>query len=489
MRTTGLRAIFVAVLLVLAGCAAPTATPDAGPDAATDDSSTAATPDPDREGFDDPDSDVLGWENGYWYDEPIEVDQSDGLNDSELEAYVARGMARVEHIRHLEFQSAVPVNVISRAQYQNDSKNRSGTSDSEFNRWNDQVWEALFIAGESEGSASAISNTTGSAVLGFYSPSADEIKIVTDSTGEPTIDNTTLIHELVHALQDQHFDLTDERYRGQTQDGDLAIDGVVEGDAKLVELMYVDRCDAGTWDCVKTPAAGGSGGDGSGSGPNLGVLVTIFNPYSDGPVYVNELYESGGWEAVNDAMRNPPASSEQVIHRTDEEPRPIEFEDTGTNGWTTFSDQGVDGSDTVGEASIYAMFWYQARTSGADTVNVRDILDTQLAYDTYNYDSKPSAGWANDRLFPYRNEAGSETEYGYVWVTEWDTEADAREFETAYVNILEANGVVQQNDGVYVIEDGQFADAFRVVRTGDRVVIVNGPTPADVDEIRPGLAG
>ncbi|UVE50977.1 Hvo_1808 family surface protein [Haloferax larsenii] len=482
MRTTGLRVIFVAALLVLAGCAAPTATPGA------DDSSTADTPAPDREGFADPDSDVLGWENGYWFDEPIDVDQSDGLNDSELEAYVARGMARVEHIRELEFDSTVPVSVISRTQYQRDNAGRSGSADSEFNRWNDQVWEALFVTGESEGSASAISNTTGSSVLGFYSPSDDEIKIVTDSTGAPTIDNATLIHELHHALQDQHFDLTDERYRSQTQDGDLAIDGVVEGDAKLVELMYTDRCEAGTWDCVKTPKAGGSGGGSGGSGPNLGVLLTIFQPYSDGPVYVNELYDSGGWAAVNDAMRNPPASSEQVIHRTDEEPRPIEFEDTGTNGWATFPDQGVDGSDTLGEASIYAMFWYQARTSGADTVNVRSLLDTRSAYDTYNYDARPSAGWANDRLFPYRNEADSETEYGYVWVTEWDTEKDAREFERAYLNILKSQGVAQQNDGVYVIQEGQFADAFRVVRSGDRVVIVNGPTPADVDEIRPGLA-
>lgn len=484
MRTTGLRAIFVAALLLLAGCAAPTATPGA----AGGDTTSPTTPDPDRDGFADPDEDVLGWEDGYWYDEPIAVDQSDGLNDSELEAYVARGMARVEHIRELEFRKSVPVNVISREEYRSGNANRSGEPDSEFNRWNDQVWEALFITGESEGSADAISETTGSAVLGFYSPSDDEIKIVTDSTETPTINNATLVHELVHGLQDQHFDLTDERYRGQTQDGDLAIDGAIEGDAKLVELMYTEQCESGAWDCVRTPEASGGSGGSSGSGPNLGILLTIFQPYSDGPVYLNEVYGDGGWDAVNDELRNPPVSSEQTIHVTDEEPVSIAFEDEGTNGWTTFPEQGVEGSDTVGEASIYAMFWYQARVSGAETVRPQSIVETNAQYDTYNYDAAPSDGWGNDRLYPYRNEAGSETEYGYVWVTAWDSEGDAREFEDAYLNILEANGATQQTDGVYVVEDGEFNDAFRVVRTGDRVVIVNGPEPADVDEIRPSLA-
>ncbi|EMA08549.1 Hvo_1808 family surface protein [Haloferax denitrificans] len=476
MRTTGLRAVFAAVLLVLAGCAAPTAAPggDASP----------ATPHPDRDGFDDPDQDVLGWENGYWYDEPIAVDQSDGLNDSEMEAFVARGMARVEHIRQLEFDERVPVSVVSRDDYRSASAGGAAPSDSEFNRWNDQVWEALFIAGESTGSASAISATTGSSVLGFYSPSDGEIKIVTDSPGEPTIDNATLIHELVHAVQDQRFDLTDARFRSETQDGDLATDGVIEGDASYVERQYSERCAAGTWDCVATPDTQNSrGGD-----PNLGVLITIYQPYSDGPVYVHDLYERGGWEAVNDALRNPPVSTEQTIHVTDESPRPISFADEGTNGWTTFPDQGVEGSDTVGEASMFAMFWYQARTSGAETVRVESIADTNSRYDTYNYDAEPSNGWANDRLFPYRNAAGAETDYGYVWVTEWDTDGDAREFRDAYLNILSAHDATQRDDGIYVVEDGPFNDAFRVVRTGDRVVVVNGPTPADVDEIRPGLA-
>ncbi|HKL30417.1 MAG TPA: hypothetical protein VJ898_14260, partial [Natrialbaceae archaeon] len=68
-------------------------------DEAISNASSAAPPDPDE--------DVIGWENGYWYDESIDVDQSDGLSDAELDRFVARTMARVERIRGLEFRENV----------------------------------------------------------------------------------------------------------------------------------------------------------------------------------------------------------------------------------------------------------------------------------------------------------------------------------------------------------------------------------------------
>jgi len=478
-RKRGLAAAAVALVIVLAGCGAPvldsgSSVPPAGG------SDAAATPNAD---FDDPERDVLGWEDGYWYNESVDVDQSDGLDDEELEAYVGRAMARVEYVRGEEFDSRVPVNVISREEYRNRSSGGSGSGEiSDYERWNDQVWEALFVTGESESSGEAIGETRSASVAGFYSPSDDEIKIITDSPESPTINNATLVHELVHALQDQRYDLTDAKYGGDTQDEQLAVDGLVEGDAKYVEQRYADRCGE-SWECVATPSSGGGGG--GGGSPNLGIFLTIFQPYSDGPVYVHDLVDREGWNAIDERFENPPASSEQIIHRTDEEPVPIDYRDRARNGWETFPEQGEDGSDTVGEASMYVMFWYQARNAGADTIDPRSIGNVENRYDTYNYDAEPSAGWGNDRLYPYQKGTGAEAEYGYVWATEWDTEADAREFQRAYRAILDAHDAEQRAENTYVVPDGQFADAFRVTRSGTRVTIVNGPTVADLDGIRP----
>jgi hypothetical protein len=474
----GLAVLAVAVLLVLAGCSAPVQDPEP---AASGSERVASPP----ANFSDPESDVLGWEDGYWYNEPISVDQSDGLSDEETRAYVGRAMARVEVIRKLEFERRVPVSVISRETYRNRSGGGGGAAgETDYSQWNDQVWEALFVTGESEDSNTAISTTRSSAVAGFYSPTDDEIKIITGTPESPTISNVTLMHELVHGLQDQHYDLTDRRYSAETQDGQLATDGLIEGDASYVEQQYIERC-GGAWECVETPAASGGGGGGGGGGMNLGIFLTIFQPYSDGPVYVDDLVSSEGWGAVDESFQTPPVSSEQIIHRTDETPVQIEYRDRARNGWETFPQQGEDGSDTVGEASMYVMFWHQARESGAETIDPRTLSDVDGRYDTYNYAADPSAGWGNDRLFPYRNQTSEDGEYGYVWVTEWDTRADAREFQRAYQAILDAQNAEQRAESTYVIPEGQFADAFRVTRSGTRVTIVNGPRVDDLDDIRP----
>jgi hypothetical protein len=479
MRRLQFSSLLVVTLVVLAGCAAPFAE---GPPPVGESAGDGQTDGGDAGASDlaDPASDRLGWEAGYWYNESIDVDQSDGLSDEELDAFVARSMARVEYIRGLEFESEVPVEVIARSEYRNGSREVGTPADSEFAAWNNQVWEALFITGEDTNVQQALTDTQGSSVVGFYAPGDDEIKIITENPDEPVLRNSTLVHELVHAIQDQQFDLTDERFRGETQDGDLAIDGLVEGDANYVESEYARRCASGEWECVSTPSQRG-GSDGP--SPNLGILLTVFQPYSDGPVYVASLVEEGGWDAVNDAFESPPTSTEQVIHVTDEEPVPIDFRDRSTGEWERYLSQGVEGSDTVGEASIFAMFWTQAR-AGADTINPQDLFETESSYDTYNYAAAPSTGWANDRVFPYHKGSGPTAEYGYVWVTEWDSEEDAREFLEAYRAILRAQGGSQQATNVWVIDEGPYADAFRVTRQGTRVVIVNAPTVDDLDDVR-----
>jgi hypothetical protein len=51
-----------------------------------------------------PETDQLGWENGCWADEALSITREDGLNETELDAVVARSMARVEAVRELEFE-------------------------------------------------------------------------------------------------------------------------------------------------------------------------------------------------------------------------------------------------------------------------------------------------------------------------------------------------------------------------------------------------
>ncbi|WP_277542695.1 Hvo_1808 family surface protein [Haloarcula laminariae] len=406
-----------------------------------------------------PGGDTIGWENGYWYDDPVDVTTDDGLNESELDAVTARAMARVERIRDREFESTVPVDVISRAEYRNRSRS-NGSAGPGGDPWNDQVWEALLLVGESEGSDEAISDTQGDSVLGYYSSGEDRIVVVSE-TDTPVVDRKTLSHELVHALQDQQFGLGGSP---RTQDTQLSHSGVIEGEANYIQNTYEQRCE-NRWSCIGTPARDGGGGGGGGR-DNPGVFTVLIQPYISGPGFVDRVYERGGWDAVDALHGDYPDSSEQVIHPErypDETPVSVTVADRSNAEWDRFDRDPV--GDTVGEASVFATMYHNDRTSA----------------DRHSYVSRPSEGWAGDTVVPYRDGSGGG---GYVWESRWDTERDARQFADAYRGALtEEHGASNPRGDVYVVPDGPFADAFRVVREGRTVRIVNGPTVSDLDGI------
>jgi len=403
----------------------------------------------------------LGWEGGYRYDDPLAVNASDGLNASEREAVVARTMARVERIRGLEFVEPVPVEVISREAYR-ERRGGGGSRDEAYGRWNDQVWEAAFLVGEDTAVAEAFDSVLSASVIGFYSPRDDRIVVVSDAE-TPTLDRATLAHELVHALQDQHLSLG---AGGGTQDADLAEDGLVEGDATAVEAEYETRCGS-AWDCIPRPERAGAGSDGGSF--NRGVFLTVFAPYAAGPGFVGALRNrsGGNWTAVNDAYDAFPESTEQVIHPErypDDRPANVTVPDRSGEGYERFDLDRE--TDTVGEATVYAMF----RTNGVVPAD----------HPTYVYDQRLSAGWRGDTVVPYRGADGANA---YVWRTVWDSPAEAREFLEGYRAVLDEHGAVERGDGVHVVESGPYADAFRVVRRGDAVTVVNAPTVGDLDAV------
>jgi len=403
-----------------------------------------------------PGDEELGWEGGYRYDDPLAVNASDGLNASEREAVVARTMARVERIRGLEFVETVPVEVVSREAYR-ERRGGGGSRGEAYGRWNDQVWEATFLVGEDTAVAEAFDTVFSASVIGFYSPREDRIVVVSDAE-TPTLDRATLAHELVHALQDQHLSFGG----AGTQDGDLAEAGLVEGDANAVEAEYEARCGS-EWDCIPRPERAGAG---SGGSFNRGVFLTVFAPYASGPGFVGALRDRGGWGAVNDAYDAFPESTEQVIHPErypDDRPANVTVPDRSGEGYERF-DLDRD-TDTVGEATVYAMF----RANGVVPED----------HPTYVYDQRLSAGWRGDTVVPYRGAAGEDA---YVWRTAWDSPTEAREFLEGYRAVLDEHGAVE-GDGIHLVVPGPYAGAFQVVSRGDTVTVVNAPTAGELDAV------
>jgi hypothetical protein len=501
--------VLVALSVVLAGCGTavdPGTNATPATDAPTDpDDATTAPGDGDDDGGDegdaapaDPESDVLGWEDGYWYNESITVDRSDGLNESELDAVVARAMARVEVVRDLEFEETVPVEVISRDEYAEDT---TGNEYSTADRLHQNTKaEALFMVGEDTDAIAVQEQNRAASVGGYYSPSEERIVIVSDNTSSPKMNEITLAQELFHALQDQHFDLS--QFESSTQEAHNANDGIIEGDGNLVDYLYEQRCDAGEWgDCLlPDPDAGGGGGS---SDLHIGLYVITFQPYSDGPNFVQEIRDDGGWEAVNDVYANPPASTEQTIHPEKygaDAPTDVTVTDTSSGDWSIL-EMGADSVNYAefGEAGIASMFWYASYAESVESGSASEVVVPYSAFfnqdasgeldptDPYDYNFTPSNGWDGDKLYPYvTDDSAATNETAFVWKTVWDTDADATEFANGYVTLLEHHGAepVDDREDTYVLPaDSEFDDAYYLYVDGDTVYVVNAPSVDDLDDV------
>ena len=460
-----LSALLLSVLLcvsLVAGAAAPVAA-DHG-----------AHADNHEDERDDPEMNYVGWYDGYWHDDSIDIDQSDGLNDTELDRYKARSMARVEHIRGLAFKEDVPVEVISRSEYREENPFEADL-ESEHADWNNQIWEALFIVGQDTEADAAIQNVMGGATQGYYSPANDKIVIVAPDGEPPRIDESTLIHELGHALQDQYYDLSDPKYSGDVQDRQLSTNGLIEGEAMYYEHKYREMCTAGEWACEDYE------GTTDAADANLGIQLIVYQPYSDGAEYINQLHQDGGWDAVDEAWENPPTSTREIIRPGEESAEPLELEDTSYGGWEQFSDDvGNNGTDSLGEASMYVMFWYQGYQYGTEAISQHHLSTADGEYAVYNYNHSLTNGLEGDVIAPYKN--GDKR--GYVWKTQWEDQESAERFYRNYKEVLRGHGAEDHGSG-WVIPDGDYAAAFSIAVEDDTVYIAKAPSLDAANGLQP----
>ncbi len=249
-----------------------------------------------------------------------------------------------------------------------------------------------------------------SQVAGYYDPETKQLYVVSRSGTIGATEKVTVAHELTHALQDQSFGLAgiDVDAVGQG-DRSLARLALVEGDATLLMTKWLTKHlgAAELGELLKVDPEAQALLDGM---PAI-LRETLLFPYQQGLVFVNGLWMSGGWEAVDRAYGRLPASTEQVLHpdkyAAGEEPVTVALDAAALAkalgaGWVATPE------DTLGEFQLSV--WL--RENGVPA------LDAQAA----------AAGWGGDRLVYLRGPDGA---YGIVLATAWDTAADTAEFRAA----------------------------------------------------------
>ena len=329
-------------------------------------------------------------------------------------------------------------------------------------------------------------------VAAFYDPKTKTMHLIEEAKAEvpkkPTLlerlfgrkgdfdkdeNKTVIAHELTHALADQHFDL-DAMQQAVKKDDDrsLAISALIEGEATLV-MFGAGMDDWEGDDITQLPAQNlewtfsilapflpfMGGGKSLRTAPPI-VSESMTFPYFKGMVFCAKLTNKGGWAAIDEVYRNPPLSTEQILHPekySAEVDLPMSI-DLGVlepgQGWKEV------GRNVVGEMQLGVMLKKHGGKAAA-------------------------AGWDGDRYAIFE---GPGKKLGLVWLSTWDSDDDAREFCKGYVS-YQTTKVGHLGGHPTPIPDSVWRNLddqlYVVKRLGRDVVVVEGfapgPTLALVD--------
>jgi hypothetical protein len=239
-----------------------------------------------------------------------------------------------------------------------------------------------------------------SQLAGFYEPADGTMYMAADLDDENA--TATLAHELVHALQDQQWNLGPRsKYTPGQDDRSTAFSALAEGDATsaMADLLVGSAKPGATAldmpdELFAEQVIGGMSAGPTATAPRV-MRMSLVAPYIDGTLFVRALRRKGGWAAVNRAWENPPITTEQILHvekwEAHEPPIAIDDPPFGTlgTGWAVADD------DTYGE--LGARIWFGEWVGAARAAGL-------------------AAGWGGDRGALVKDGSA----YAFAWHLRYD---------------------------------------------------------------------
>jgi hypothetical protein len=296
----------------------------------------------------------------------------------------------------------------------------------------------------------------GDSLAGLYDPETDTLML--SSELDPREASSTLRHELVHTLQDQHFHL-DDRLTLVPDGSDRlsALHALAEGDATCFSLGVACEDEAALHQLAQgfTSATEAGSGDSSQEVPPV-LIASALASYVDGLRLVRWLKARGGWSLVNDVWAAPPQTTEQVIHPEKLMARePQERVSVPVPPSSEFG--GPLHRDILGEQSLRIVFgeWL-------------DELEAATA----------AADWAGDRLAVF----AKGDRFAVAWHVRYDNETAAMRGESAFAVGAELHSGSPRNrlnpsypPDVPSCHERPLRGPIVVVRQGRDIAVTAGP--------------
>lgn len=255
-------------------------------------------------------------------------------------------------------------------------------------------------------------------LVGVYSPRDRTLYVVRDAPAHMDGDaETILVHELVHALQHDHFERL-MRLVEELAGNDDVLTGVaaaIEGDASYTMTGVVLGTDAdlrgvAARDAKKSWLADVKHPSGVLAEVPLLLRESLLFPYAYGVVLASRAHARGGNAALDTLLASPPLSSTRVMHPGDRDP--VEFV-------------------RLPEAALAE--WLDARGCRLGQSNVAGAVTIDVLFRDHDGAGigELSRHWAGDRFVHVACKRGPEL----LWVTRWDDAGSARAFADRYGTI------------------------------------------------------
>ncbi|MFQ5517516.1 MAG: hypothetical protein ACE5E8_08060 [Acidimicrobiia bacterium] len=284
-------------------------------------------------------------------------------------------------------------------------------------------------------------------VLGFYDGDTVELVVAADSAELSATSKVTLVHELIHALTDQHFAFHDRH--ADALDADAfdeaeALLALAEGDATYFQFIYTQE-ELSIFELLELAAETIGADSPVFDGAPKVVQDQLLFPYDKGFAFVDRLVGGGGIAAVDEAYQNPPLTTRDIFHPdrflSGRPRRTIEIPRADLDGWQVYEE------GTYGEFGLWQLF----------TGSFDDGYRTQLA-----------TGWEDDGYRIYRRDS----DVAFVLLSQMVDEDNAVELAQALL-VMARNqmGAGQGVDRAGGVEFPGAPYAF-VDRVGDQVVFV-----------------
>jgi len=320
----------------------------------------------------------------------------------------------------------------------------------------------------------------------FYDHATKALVTFKDQKMGASFQRVLLAHELVHALQDQHFNFSGSPEMTLKDDDDRqrAFQCLFEGDATFImPKAMMKRINLGTLFQDLQEAIKGQSTERLDRAPPI-LRDTLTFPYTAGKEFVATLYATkNSYEPVNAAFKNLPKSTEQILHAEKyydpaqrDDPRDIRMTALKSDKWKLID------NNVLGELGVRLLFATQLPPppKPAKTDRMSKMTGAMEPSPVSAEGLAAAAGWGGDRFHAYLANEGGAEHVGLWWSTEWDTEKDAVEFADMLRQALHKRFPdlkVKQEDrkGGFVILEGSEVTA-RLYRKGDKVSLIQAPS-------------